>query len=46
MTAFCKTEYRPYDSVVVSILAVAKKVAPDAILVRSDGGPEAIRYLF
>ena len=46
MTDFCKTEYRPYDSVVVSILAVVQRVAPDAILVRSDGGPEAIRYLF
>ena len=46
MTDFCKTEYRPYDAMVVSILAVAKKIAPDAITVRSDGGPEAIRYLF
>jgi hypothetical protein len=46
MTSFVKTEYRPYDAVVVSILAVAQKVAPDAIVVRSDGGPEAIRYLF
>ena len=46
MTGFVKTEYRPYDAVVVSILAVAQKVAPDAIVVRSDGGPEAIRYLF
>jgi hypothetical protein len=46
MTAFCKTEYRPYDAVVVSILAVAQHVAPDAILVRSDGGPDVIRYLF
>lgn len=43
---FCKTEYRPYDAVVVSILAVAQKVAPDAILVSSDGGDAAIRYLF
>ena len=45
-TGFCKTEYRPYDAVVVSILVVAQKVAPDAIVVRSDGGPEAIHYLF
>jgi hypothetical protein len=46
MTGFCKTEYRPYDAVVVSILAVAQTVARDAIKVRSDGGDEAIRYLF
>ena len=44
--AFCKTEYRPYDAVVVSILDVARKVAPDAIRVSSDGGDEAIRYMF
>lgn len=43
---FCKTEYRPYDAVVVSILAVACRVAPDAITVSSDGGDKAIRYLF
>ena len=42
----CKTEYRPYDAVIVSILAVARAVAPDAIEVRSDGGDAAIRYLF
>ncbi len=46
MTGFCKTEYRPYDAVVVSILAAARTTAPDAIEVRSDGGDEAIRYLF
>ena len=46
VSGFCKTEYRPYDPVVVSILHVARTVAPDAIEVRSDGGPEAIRYLF
>ena len=44
--SFCKTEYRAYDAVVVSILAVARTVAPDAIEVRSDGGDSAIRYLF
>ena len=44
--SFTKTEYRPYDAVVVSILAVARTVAPDAIEVRSDGGDAAIRYLF
>ena len=46
LSGFCKTEYRPYDAVVVSILHVARTVAPDAITVSSDGGPEAIRYLF
>ena len=46
LTGFCKTEYRPYDAVVVSVLAVARAVAPEAIEVSSDGGPNAIRYLF
>ena len=45
-TGFVKTEYRPYDAVVVSILAAARMIAPDAIEVRSDGGDAAIRYLF
>lgn len=44
--ACVKTEYRPYDAVVVSILAVAVKVAPDAITTKSDGGPEAIKLMF
>lgn len=43
---FCKTEYRPYDAVVVSILHMARTVAPDAITVSSDGGPEAIKLMF
>ena len=43
---FCKTEYRPYDAVVVSILHVARSLAPDAIEVSSDGGPEAIALKF
>jgi hypothetical protein len=43
---FCKTEYRPYDAVVVSILQIARCVAPDAITVTSDGGDEAIKLLF
>lgn len=43
---FCKTEYRPYDAVVVSILHVARSIAPDAIKVRSDGGTAAIKQLF
>ena len=46
LSGFCKTEYRKYDAIVVSILAVARAVAPEAIEVRSDGGPQAIRYLF
>jgi len=43
--AYCKTARKPYDAVVVSILAVAKKVAPDAIDVDSDGGPSAIKQV-
>jgi hypothetical protein len=43
---FTKTEYRPYDPVVVSILAAARTIAPDAIKVSSDGGEGAIRLLF
>ena len=46
LSGFCKTEYRKYDSVVVSILAAARSIAPDAITVSSDGGDAAIRYLF
>ncbi|MBE7159023.1 MAG: hypothetical protein INR62_11425 [Rhodospirillales bacterium] len=46
LTGFVKTEMRPYDAVVVSILAVAQQVAPSAITVTSDGGPSAVRYLF
>lgn len=42
----CKTEYRPYDPVVVSILHVARTIAPQAITVDSDGGPEAIKLMF
>lgn len=44
--ACTKTEYRPYDAVVVSILAAAKLIAPDAITVSSDGGDEAIKLMF
>lgn len=43
---FCKTEYRPYDAVVVSILHIARTVAPEAIIVSSDGGLEAIKLMF
>jgi hypothetical protein len=45
-TGFCKTEHRPYDAAVVSILAAARAIAPEAIEVSSDGGEQAIRYLF
>lgn len=44
--ACCKTEYRPYDPVVVSILAAAVLIAPDAIRATSDGGPGTIRLMF
>lgn len=44
--SFCKTEYRPYDAVVVSILAAAQIIAPDAIKASSDGGKEAIKLMF
>lgn len=35
---FCKTNEKPYDDVVVSILALAKKLAPELIFLSSDGG--------
>jgi len=44
--SFCKTNGKPYDSVVVSILAAAKGLAPTAIKVTSDGGDEAIKMQF
>jgi hypothetical protein len=37
---FCKTRQRPYDPVVVTILHAAATLAPDAILVSSDGDLE------
>lgn len=40
--SFVKTDEKPYDAVVVSILAVVKKLVKD-LSVRSDGGPGAIR---
>ena len=43
---FCKTNGKPYDDVVVSVLAVAQKTAPEAITVTSDGGKGAIRRVF
>lgn len=43
---FCKTGRKPYDAVVVSVLAAAVKIAPDAIKASSDGGDEAIKMMF
>ena len=40
---WCKTNNKPYDAVVVSILAAAQKIAPDVIEVSSDGGSSAIK---
>lgn len=42
----CKTEYRNYDPVVVSILAASKLIAPDAIALGSDGGKDVFRLMF
>ena len=44
--SFCKTEYRAYDPVVTSILHAARTIAPKAIEVSSDGGPEVFRQMF
>ena len=43
---YCKTEQRPYDAVVVSILAAIKKIAPKSVNVRSDGGSSAIKRIY
>jgi hypothetical protein len=40
--SFCKTQEKPYDPVVVTILVAANTIAPDAIEISSDGGPEAL----
>lgn len=40
---YCKTEHCPYDRVVVSVLAAARKIAPDAITIKSDGGKGVFR---
>ena len=37
---FCKTAEKPYDAAVVAVLMVAKKAAPNALRLRSDGGSE------
>lgn len=44
---FCKTEYRPCDAVVVSILDVARRLAPDAIAgaQRQRGGSDQTAVL-
>lgn len=42
---FCKTARKPYDFVVVRILAAAKRIAPDAIRISSDGGNEVFEGL-
>jgi hypothetical protein len=44
--AFCKTARKPYDAVVVSILAAIRETAPDAMTIRSDGGDGAITKHF
>ena len=44
--ACCKTEYRAYDAVVVSILFMAQSIAGEAITVSSDGGNDAIKLMF
>ena len=44
--SFCKTQYRPYDPVVVTILVMANKIAPDAIKISSDGGDAALTLQF
>jgi len=43
---FCKTEQRPYDAVIVSILAAIKKIAPKSVRVSSDGGSSAIKRIY
>ena len=43
---FCKTAYKPYDGIVVSILYAASKLAPGSFEPSSDGGPEAIKPVF
>jgi hypothetical protein len=35
---FCKTAQKPYDKVVVSILAAVDNIQPEAIRMKSDGG--------
>ena len=42
-SSFCKTEKRPYDVVVVAILAAGRDINPLKFLVKSDGGPGVFR---
>lgn len=42
---FCKTAKKPYDPVVVSVLAAAKKIN-SKFYPSSDGGPEAIARIY
>ena len=42
---FAKTAERPYDKVVVSIMAAAKKINK-TFKAKSDGGPSAIKRIF
>ncbi|MFA6234293.1 MAG: DUF2958 domain-containing protein [Bacteroidota bacterium] len=44
--SFCKTARKPYDAVVVSILAAAKNIAPDAIELSSDGGDSVFKRVY
>ena len=41
--SFCKTACKPYDAVVVTILAHMRDIDPPAFKVSSDGGDEAIK---
>lgn len=43
---FCKTARKDYDAAVVSMLAWAVKIAPNAISASSDGGDEAIEIIY
>lgn len=40
---FCKTAARPYDLAVVEVLKIAKRIAPECITLKSDGGSEVFQ---
>jgi hypothetical protein len=40
---FCKTQYRPYDPVVVSILSSLKRYFPENVLISSDGEDDVFK---
>ena len=42
---FCKTARKPYDAVVIRILAAAQQVAPGNLSASSDGGNEVFTEL-